>query len=59
MKRKIIVEDEPKLFYCRFRGCLFEAAKDDYELVEGADEGIFAATSCPDYGHEVYEEVRE
>lgn len=57
MKRKIVVEDEPKLFYCRFCGCLFEADDDDYKLVEGADEGIFAATSCPDCGHEVYKEV--
>lgn len=59
MKRKIVVEDEPKLFYCRSCGCLFEADKDDYKLVEGADEGIFAATSCPDCGHEVYKEVLE
>lgn len=26
-------------------------------FIEGADEGIFAATSCPDCGHEVYKEV--
>ena len=57
MKRKIVVEDEPKLFYCHFCGCLFEADDDDCKLVEGADEGIFAATSCPDCGHEVYKEV--
>lgn len=58
MKRKVIVEEEPKYFYCRFCGCLFEADKDDYKLVEGADEGIFAKTSCPDCGHEVKEHQR-
>lgn len=57
MKRKIVVEEDPKLFYCHFCGCLFEADDDDYKLIEGADEGIFAATSCPDCGHEVYKEV--
>ena len=56
MKRKIVVEDEPKLFYCRFCGCLFEADKDDYELVTEADKQI-AMTSCPDCGQEVAKEV--
>lgn len=50
---KIVVEDEPKLFYCRFCDCLFEADDDGYKLVEGADGGIFAATRCPDCGAEV------
>lgn len=57
MKRKVIVEDEPKLFYCRFCGCLFEADKDDYKLVEDADKRRFVVTSCLDCGHEVYKEV--
>ena len=57
MKRKIEISNEPKYFYCRNCGCLFEADKDDYKLVEGADEGIFAETSCPDCGQEVYKEV--
>ena len=53
MKRKIVVEDEPKYFYCRECGCLFEADKDDYELVEDADKRFFVVTSCPDCGQEV------
>ena len=36
MKRKIVVEDDLKYFYCRSCGCLFEADKDDYKLVSGA-----------------------
>ena len=59
MKRKIIVEDEPKYFYCRFCGCLFEADTDDYKLVPGAVKEQIAMSSCPDCGHEVYKEVRE
>lgn len=58
MKRKVIVEDEPKYFYCRSCGCLFEADKDDYKLVPEADKQI-AMTSCPDCGHEVYKEARK
>lgn len=55
MKRKIVVEDEPKYFYCRSCGCLFEADKDDYKLVTEADKQI-AMTSCPDCRHEVIKE---
>lgn len=50
MKRKIVVENEPKYFYCQECGCLFEADKDDYELVEDADKRCFVVASCPDCG---------
>lgn len=53
MKRKIVVEDEPKYFYCRECGCLFEADKDDYEFVEDADKRCFVVASCPDCGQVV------
>lgn len=53
MKRKIVVEDEPKYFYCRECGCLFEANKDDYELVEDADKRCFVVASYLDCGQVV------
>lgn len=57
MKRKIEIPNEPKYFYCRSCGCLFEADRDDYKLVTEADKQI-AMTSCPDCGREVAKEVR-
>lgn len=59
MKRKVLVENEPRYFYCRDCDCFFEADRDDYKLVEDTDKGRFVVTSCPDCGHEVYKEVRE
>lgn len=53
MKRKVLVENEPRYFYCRDCDCFFEADRGDYKLVEDADKGRFVATSCPDCGAEV------
>ena len=57
MKRKVLVENEPRYFYCRDCDCFFEADKDDYNLVPGAVKEQIAMTICPNCGHEVYKEV--
>lgn len=53
MKRKVLVENEPRYFYCRDCDCFFEADRDDYKLVEDADKRCFVVASYLDCGQVV------
>lgn len=58
MKRIIEIADEPKYFYCRYCGCLFEADKHDY-IIKQDEDGSSYVTACPSCGHKVYKEVKK
>ena len=46
--------DTTKRFECSYRGCVFDADKDDYGLVGDAYGNQWAYMTCPTCGHKVY-----